>query len=247
MSEQPLISVITPVFNGEKTIARTIESVLAQTYPRVEYIIMDGTSTDGTLAVAESYYDAFAKRGYLYRIVSQKDDGMYDALNRGVSLATGDIIGQINCDDNYEPEALATVADTYQVSPFAFFYADLRVVKSNGSFIKKAKFTRFATTRHWNHPTTFIRADIYKSHPYILASMYDDFDLILRLRREGHRPMICNKPLANFHFGGMSTRKKIRDMWHRIACRCANYKRNGYGFIYTLDSTVTELAKFLWG
>ena len=172
---------------------------------------------------------------------------MYDALNRGVALATGDIIGQINADDDYELDALATVADTYRDTPFTFFYADLRVVKPDKSFIKKAKFTRFATTRHWNHPTTFIRADIYKSHPYVLASMYDDFDLILRLRRKGYRPVICNKPLANFHFGGMSTRKNLREVRHRIACRRANYKRNGYGFIYTIDSALTEFAKFLWG
>lgn len=247
MSDLPLISIVTPVFNGEKTIARTIESVLEQTYPHVEYIIMDGASTDQTVTVAESYCAAFAERGYLYRIVSEKDSGMYDALNRGVALATGDIIGQINSDDDYESDALATVADTYRDTSFAFFYADLRVVKPNGSFIKRARYTRFATTRHWNHPTTFIRADIYKSHPYVLASMYDDFDLILRLRREGYHPVICNKPLANFHFGGMSTRKSFRDMRHRIACRRANYKRNGYSFIYTLDSAVTELAKFLWG
>ena len=246
MQELPLISIVTPAFNAEKTIARAIESVLNQTYPRVEYIIMDGASSDATVAIAESYADAFAEKGYIYRICSEKDDGMYDALNKGVLCSTGDIIGQINADDDYEPIALARVAEAYGKGGFDYFYADLRVHKKNGSMIKRAKYTRFATTRHWNHPTTFIRADIYKAHPYALRSMFDDFELILRLRKEGYRPVLCHEVLANFRFGGMSTKKSVRDMFRRIGYRRDYFKRNGYSFLHTLDGAVTEIVKFLY-
>lgn len=245
MKDMPLISVVTPAFNAEKTIARAIESVLNQTYSRVEYIIMDGASSDATVAIAESYADAFAEKGYIYRIYSEKDNGMYDALNKGVLRSTGDIIGQINADDDYEPIALDRVAKAYTNGGFDYFYADLRVHKKKGCLIKKAKYTGFATTRHWNHPTTFIRADIYKAHPYALRSMFDDFELVLRLRKEGYRPVLCNEVLANFRFGGMSTKKSLSDMFRRIGYRRDYFKRNGYSFLHTLDGAITEIVKFI--
>lgn len=243
----PLITILTVCYNSEKTLARTIESVLGQSYPRVEYLIIDGASQDGTVALAESYADAFREKGYIYRIISEKDDGMYDALNRGVLMASGDIIGQINSDDWYEPNALARVAETYFETDFDYFWADLRIVKPSGNMIKRAKISRFASTRHWNHPTTFIRADVYKENLYSLLSMYDDFELILRLRKKGYRPVVLNEVLANFCFGGMSTRKSLKETMHRIALRRRNYRRNGYGFIYTVDSFITEMAKYVLG
>ena len=245
MKEMPLISVVTPAFNAERTIARAIESVLNQTYPCVEYIIMDGGSSDETVAIAESYAAAFAEKGYIYRVYSEKDNGMYDALNKGILRSTGDIIGQINADDDYEPIALACVAEAYGEEGFDYFYADLRVHKKKGSMVKRAKYTRFATTRHWNHPTTFIRADIYKAHPYALCSMFDDFDLILRLRKEGYSPKLCHEVLANFRFGGMSTKKSVRDMLRRIGYRRDYFKRNGYSFLHTVDGAITEIVKFI--
>ena len=103
--EEIKVSIITVAFNAEKTIARAIESVLNQTYPKIEYLILDGASTDSTVAIANSYNDAFHKKGYTYRIVSETDRGMYDALNKGAQKAQGELIGQINADDWYEADA----------------------------------------------------------------------------------------------------------------------------------------------
>ena len=89
------ISIITIVYNREKTIKDTINSVLNQTYKNIEYIIIDGKSTDSTLNIVNSYKDKISK------IISEKDDGLYDALNKGINLATGDIIGFIHSDDFY--------------------------------------------------------------------------------------------------------------------------------------------------
>ena len=247
MVNKPLISVITVTLNSEKTVAKAIESVLNQTYDRVEYIIMDGGSTDSTVQIAEEYKERFAAKGYELKIVSESDRGMYDALNKGVALANGDVIGQINSDDWYEPIALETVANKFMDDPFDLFWSDLRILKKTGNIIKKARIRKVVSTKDWNHPTTFIRAEVYKNNPYSLISMYDDFELILRLRKQGVKMAVENMVLANFVFGGMSTQKDFKDTMRRIKLSCNNYKINGYGLPYFIDRVVIEMAKFILG
>lgn len=239
------ISIVTVAYNSEKTIRKTIESVLNQTYKNIEYLLVDGKSEDNTVQIAKEYEQKFRKKGYRYIILSEPDEGMYDALNKGIALATGGIIGQINSDDWYEPIAMQRIADTFREKEFDVFWADLRVIKDSGNIVKKAKLSSFVSTRYWNHPTTFIKADIYKQNPYALLSMYDDFELILRLKKKGCRMVVLNEVLADFSFGGMSTQKRWRDVVKRIQWRCQNYKRNGYGLIYYIDSAWMELVKYI--
>ena len=152
-----LISVITVCFNSEKTIRNTIESVLNQTYDNVEYIVVDGLSEDGTVQIAQEYEQRFADKGYRYKIISEKDNGIYDAMNKGIRTASGEIIGIINSDDWYEPKALETVANAYKATLFDMFYADLRIIRENGSsFVKHSRLEKYPSSRNWNHPTTFI-------------------------------------------------------------------------------------------
>lgn len=104
-----LVTIISVAFNSEATIARTIESVLNQTYENIEYIIVDGASQDKTVEIAKSYQAAFDKRpGRTLTIISEPDKGMYDGLNKGAKLAHGELVGQINTDDWYEPDAVET-------------------------------------------------------------------------------------------------------------------------------------------
>ena len=241
------VSVITVTYNGEKTLAKAIESVLNQTYSNVEYIIVDGGSTDATVQIANSYKEKFEAKGYEFKIISERDQGMYDALNKGVKMATGDVIGQINSDDWYELDTIETVANKFKETNFDLFWGDLRIIKPSGEMIKSAKISNFVTTRDWNHPTTFIRAQVYKNNPYSLISMYDDFELILRLRKKGVKMAVENKVLANFVFGGMSTQKNLKDTLRRIKLSCNNYKINGYGLPYYIDRVVVEMAKFILG
>lgn len=243
--EQVMVSIVTVTYNSEKTVSDTLESVLAQTYDQIEYIVVDGASKDRTVEIVESYRPRFEARGYRLRVVSEPDKGMYDALNKGVAMATGDIIGQINSDDWYEPVAAQRVAETFLETGFDVFWGDMRVVKKSGDLIKRAKLSSFMTTRYWNHPTTFIRASVYQENPYGLHSMYDDFELILRLRAKGCKMVVRNEVLANFRFGGMSTNKDWDEMCKRVKWRCENYKRNGYGFIYYVDSALMEFVKYL--
>ncbi len=108
VKEDIRVSIVTVSYNSEKTIGRTIESVLGQTYKNIEYIIVDGASKDGTMDVVEGYRDDFGDR---LKVISEPDDGIYYAMNKGIGLATGELIGIINSDDHYEPEAVAHMVE----------------------------------------------------------------------------------------------------------------------------------------
>ena len=164
------ITIITVAYNSEKSIGKAIESVLGQTVlgqavpgQAVEYLIIDGASKDGTVAVAEKYRPALEAEGVSYRIVSEPDGGIYDAMNKGIRLATGDIIGILNSDDWYEPDTLETVLATFETQDCDLMFANIRMHKADGStFVKKAQMGRYETSRHWNHPTTYVKAELYK-------------------------------------------------------------------------------------
>ena len=241
------VSIITVTFNSERTISRAIESVLCQTYKNIEYIIVDGASSDRTVDLANGYKEVFEKKGIRYTIISEPDNGMYDAINKGISVATGDIIGCVNSDDFYEKDAIETVVNEYIAQPYDMIYGDLRVIKDSGNIIKKAKLKPFVSTRYWNHPTTFITKDVYNKEKYKCESMYDDLDLMLRLRRKKYKVRVVNKVLSNFVFGGMSTVKDWGKTKERIKLRNSIYRNNGYGLLHMLDNIFIESVKYLLG
>ena len=242
-----LISIITVCFNSEKTIRDTIESVLNQTYGEVEYIVVDGLSTDGTVQIAREYERKFADKGYRYQIISEKDNGIYDAMNKGIRNASGEIVGIINSDDWYEPDALETVANTYRQTPFDMFYADIRIIRENGSsFIKHSRLEKHPSSRNWNHPTTFITKKTYdECGLFSCKGFYDDYDLILRVRHAGKKIVIVNKVLANFRVGGVSNRKSLKACMARVKDRYRCYRDNGYSCLYYFECLATELAKLI--
>ncbi len=241
------VSIITVCYNSEKTIRKTLESVLGQTYPNIEYIIVDGKSTDATMAVVEEFAPKFEQKGYLYRTVSEKDKGIYDAMNKGVGLATGELVGIINSDDWYEPIAVETAVKAYQEEPYDLFYADINLIRADGSVIvKHSRFDKFPSSRHWNHPTTFITKKTYEEQGgYLCQTVYDDFDLILRLRRANKKAVIRNVVLANFRTGGVSNEKNLKKCIQRIKARYGYYRRNGYSRLYIFESVAMEVAKLI--
>lgn len=249
----PLISIITPSFNSGKTICTTIESILKQTYSGIEYIIVDGGSADNTVEIAESYKGALERRGINYRIISEPDKGIYDAMNKGVRMANGDLIGIINSDDWYEENALQRVAETYERNPFDMFYADLKIWQEDAQgnlkekMIKHSRLRRFAVSRDWNHPTTFITREVYKRYQYKLESIHDDWDLVLRIRRAGLRITVINEVLANFRMGGASNEKDLKKCIQRGKARYRIYRNNGYGRWYWWECVAIEAVKWVLG
>ena len=240
------ISIITVSYNSEKTIRKTIESVLGQSYSPSEYIIVDGKSKDNTVAVAQEYEERFREKGIEYKIISEPDKGIYDAMNKGIMLAQGEIIGMINSDDWYEERALEIVANTYQEQQFDMMYANLNLVKENGSIIlKRARLRKFITSRDWNHPTTFIKKTVYNLRLYDLNNLYADFDMMMFIRKQGYKVVIVDEVLANFATGGVSNEKKISSVISRIKDRYVAYRKNGYSCFYMVECVAIEIAKYL--
>jgi len=242
---KPLVSIITVSFNSENTIRDTIESVLRQTYEKIEYIIVDGNSVDKTVDIAESFQNDFENRGYIYKVISEADKGIYDAMNKGIKMASGEIIGIINSDDWYEDIAVERMTDTYRNEPFDMFYADLRIIKTNSEIIKHSRLRRLAVSRDWNHPTTFITKKVYETYQYKLESIHDDWDLVLRIRNAGLKIVVLNEVLANFRMGGVSNERNLKNSIKRGKARYRIYRNNGYSRFYFFECLLMEVVKFL--
>lgn len=123
------------------------------------------------------------QKGIIYHILSEPDGGIYDAMNKGIRLATGDVIGIINSDDWYEPNAVGTAVHTFEKTGCDLMFADIRMYKADGStFVKKARLRRFQTSRDWNHPTTFVKAKLYKKYPFRNKGIHDDYGFFYKCK-----------------------------------------------------------------
>lgn len=249
ISADPTVSIITVTYNSEKTLRHTIESVLAQTYTKIEYWIIDGASSDHTVEIAEAYRPKLQAKGIRYHILSEPDNGIYDAMNKGIRHATGEIIGIINSDDRYEPEAVQTAVETFQHTACDLMYANIRMYKADGSsFVKKARTRKFQTSRDWNHPTTFVRAECYKKYPFRKLGIHDDYGFFLQMRKQGKKIVTVDRVLADFHMGGASNHKDLKAAKKRIRDRYLYcYRINGYSRWYLIECVAIEAAKFLMG
>lgn len=244
-----LVTVLSVACNSDATIARTIESVLNQTYGNIEYIIVDGVSSDRTVEVAQSYIKAFEGRaGRSLRIISEPDGGMYDALNKGAKLAHGDIIGSINTDDWYEPEAVAKMATFYDKEHYDIAWGNLRIIKRTGNMIKKARAgKRIWTTAGFCHPSMFATREILMEYPYPCESLQDDFDMVTSVYLAKRKICTLNELIANFTFGGRSTRKSLKETWKRIKLKYYIYRKHGMSRCYWFYSVAMETAKYILG
>lgn len=243
------VSIITIAYNSEACIAKTIESVWNQTCADIEYWIIDGASTDKTVEVAERYREAMAERGIDYHILSEPDGGIYDAMNKGIRKAGGEVIGLLNSGDWYEPDTIETVIRTFEEEQCELMFANIRMIKTNGdSFVKKARLRNFQTSRDWNHPTTFVRADLYKANPFRNLGIHDDYGFFLQMRRQNRRIVTVDKVLADFAMGGASNHKSMKAAVKRIRDRYRYcYRINGYSRWYIIECVVIEAAKMLLG
>lgn len=248
MADDILVSIITVAYNSDKTIARTIEAVLNQTYTNIEYIIIDGASTDDTVKVARSYEERFAaKEGRKLVIVSEPDNGMYDALNKGAGLANGVLVGQTNSDDFYELDAVESMVKLFAEKSYDVAWGSIKVIKPTGNTIKHAKIGRMWTTSGWCHPAMFSRREILLENPYICESMYDDFDFITSVHQKGVNIVTIDKVISNFSFGGLSTKKDLREVKKRVDILYKVYRRHGMSRIYYLQRWAVELTKYILG
>jgi glycosyltransferase involved in cell wall biosynthesis len=202
------ISIITPTFNSARTLEDTLQCIATQDYPHIEHIIVDGQSKDNTLEVVKSF-------PHVSKVISEPDQGVYDAMNKGIRAATGDIVGILNSDDFYaETDILARVADLFQKHKTDSLYGDLQYVDDQNP----EKVIRYWRAGHFNrrkflygwmppHPTFFLRREIYERYGLFDLRLRSaaDYELMLRYlfkqRISAHYlPML----MVNMRTGGMS-------------------------------------------
>lgn len=201
----PKISIITVCYNCAKTIEKTIKSVLSQTYSNIEYIVIDGKSNDGTVDIIHRY-----ERSISFWI-SEPDGGIYEAMNKGIDAATGDIIGFINGDDYYADDAIKVIAKRYIETNADVIYGDLTFIDANGprnDWKAPEDLSDFYCGMVIPHPSTFCKTILLKRYKmdmgYKIAS---DYKLLLQLYHDKMKFVHIDKVIAFFYTGGVSGRK----------------------------------------
>lgn len=204
--ERFLVSVVTVSFNSAKTIERTLQSVRSQAYGLTEHIVIDGGSTDGTQEILRRY----ERPGF--RWVSEPDRGMYDAMNKGIALATGGCVGILNSDDWLELDALVDVASCFVDAECSYTYGDVYLASIEGERrgLMKALYVDRQSVGHlykmpFPHQTCYVRTDLLKeigvySLEYGLSA---DHDFVVRLIKSGAKGVVLPRPIASYRMGGL--------------------------------------------
>ncbi|AEE50761.1 glycosyltransferase family 2 protein [Haliscomenobacter hydrossis] len=203
------ISIVTPAFNSAKTIRHTIESVARQTYPNVEYIVVDGGSRDATAAIVNRYSDV------VDLFISEPDRGVYDAMNKGIRAATGDVIAILNSDDFYtHSHVLEQIVAAFQQSKADSIYGDLQYVDPENTHQvirhwESGDYQRQSFLAGWMppHPTFFVKREVYKRHGLFNLALKSsaDYELMLRFLYK-HEVSTAYVPdvLVRMRAGGLS-------------------------------------------
>lgn len=223
----PLVSVVTVCFNSAAHLAEAMESVLAQSYEAIEYVVVDGGSTDGTLEIIRSFEERFAGR---LKWTSEPDGGIYDAMNKGIARCTGELIGLLNSDDAYLPDAIARIADAYVAAPDAgAVFGDVDIVDESGTLLRtQVAYVPAAGTipAHMPmcHQSLFVATRVYKE-----LGTYDtayrilaDYDFVLRLLQRGVRLLHVPGAVARFRTGGACNTDTERSNRERERIRVAH-------------------------
>ncbi|TAG73407.1 MAG: glycosyltransferase [Burkholderiales bacterium] len=247
------ISVVTAVFNNAATIRDALESTLSQRYPNVELVVVDGGSTDGTQKIIEAYRDRIAT------YVSEPDRGIYDALNKGVRLATGDVIGFLHSDDLFaDTEALSRVTEVMREPNVDACYGDLNYVRKEAPHaIVRAwaagDFTRGKLRRGWMppHPTLYVRREVYAgvgefNTRYRIAA---DYDWMLRVLQQTERVRYVKRVQVLMRVGGASNRS-LKNIIRKSTEDYRALRSNGFGAfaaVFALaGKNIGKLPQFLF-
>jgi glycosyltransferase involved in cell wall biosynthesis len=229
------ISIITVVYNNKDTIQAAMNSVLSQDYDNLEYIVIDGASTDGTIKLINDVAAKYPRKNI--KLISERDNGIYDAMNKGIDLATGEILGTLNSDDVYiDNQVLKRVSDAFSDKSIESSYSDLVYVdKYNLNKIirywKSCDYRDGLFTKGWvpPHPTFFLRKKIYQKYglfdlDYRLAA---DFELMVRfLEKYRIRSVYIPKVLVKMRMGGATNKSVINILKQNLEIYRAG-KKNG--------------------
>lgn len=242
-------SLITVSFNSAQTIGKTIKSVLNQTFPEVEYIVVDGYSTDGTQDIIKSFGNRITK------FISEPDQGIYDAINKGIRLATGDIIGIINSDDIfYNDMVIAKVADAFESENIDAVYGDVQFINAYGSVV------RYYSSKHFTpklfrfgfmpaHPSFYVKKDLFEKFGYYKTDyrIAADYELLIRfLYTQRIKTKYLEIPFVNMLRGGVSNRSiKSNFILNREILRACIENGIPTNYLYIYSKYFRKIFEFL--
>ena len=238
---QPILSVITIVYNNVKDIERTILSVVNQTYQHIEYIIVDGLSNDGTLNVIHKYENCIA------RVISEKDEGIYDAMNKGLAVAKGDYVIFMNSGDEFFDDA--TVAAVFASADNAdIYYGETEMIDDNGQSLGQRRhkapenfnWRSFKYGMSVSHQAIYIKRSLVEPYDrqYELSA---DIDWILRIARKAKTIVNVNRYVAKYLVGGMSKKKHKQSLVERF-----NIMKKHYGLLPTVFNHIVIAFNLGW-
>ena len=248
LKEENKVSIIVATYNSGATVKDTLDSIIAQSYTNVEIIVQDGGSTDDTISIAESYKDERIK------IFQEKDSGIYDAMNKGVAKASGEIVGILNSDDVYaSDDVVHNIIDTFQKNDVEVVYGDLKYVDENLEkelrYWKSKDFKKSLFYIAWQppHPTVYLRREVYDkvgnfNTKYRIAA---DFDLMFRVFYN-HKlsSAYLNKTLVKMRIGGESNRS-WKNRWILIKEYQSIYAEHGHRLIGPLTIVNRLLSRIV--
>jgi len=245
------ISIITAVYNGGIYLDGCIQSVLSQAYPDIEYIIVDGGSTDETLSIIEKY------RSKIQHVISEKDFGLYDAINKGISLASGDVIGILNADDLFaDTEVVKNLAEAFVLYPsIQGLYGDLNYINLKGDRIVRRWQSKSTTYKDlelgWMpaHPTFYLKKELFKQYGLYALDMGTaaDYDLILRYLymyriKTFYMPLL----MVKMRVGGVSNRSiKARLLALKNDYKALKRNRVPKPFYVLMKKKLSKLVQFI--
>ncbi|WP_179412066.1 glycosyltransferase family 2 protein [Mucilaginibacter sp. E4BP6] len=238
---RPILSVITIVYNNVKDIERTLLSVLNQTYPNIEYIVVDGLSNDGTLGIIMKYENRIAK------FSSEKDEGIYDAMNKGLALASGDYVIFMNSGDEFfEADTVAAVFASGDDADI--YYGETEMIDSSGLSLgqRRHKAPKQFTWRGFNlgmsisHQAIYIKRSLIEPYDrkYQLSA---DIDWIIRAAKKAKKIVNVNGYVAKYLVGGMSKTKHRQSLAERF-----DIMKRHYGLIPTIFNHFIIAANLGW-
>lgn len=243
------VSIITSCFNREATIRDAIESVISQNYPDIEYIVIDGASNDKSIEIIKQYQQHIAK------FISEKDKGMYEAINKGIKQATGDIIGLVHSDDFlYSKDTITHIVQQFERTGadliygnglFVDFYNTNKIIRNWKSGVYSKKKIRYG----WLplHPTVYIKKDCFQQ-----LGLYDesfkiaaDSDLLIRYLYESNLKIsYLDEYIIKMRMGGLSTNpQKIKQKWSEDL---KLYRNHGFMPLFTLScKIISKIPQFI--
>lgn len=219
------LSIITVCFNAEKTIKKTIESILEQDTEEFEWVVVDGKSTDQTNSIIKSYLPQFQEKHIEVTYVSEKDNGIYDAMNKGANLAHGEYLTYMNADDfYYNANSVKDIIKVLEINFADIVYGDICFVKSDDKYIEKSKqIDSIIYHLPFCPQAAFIRTKVQRELQFDTQFRISaDYDFFLRAYLQGKKFQQVNQVIAFFNFGGASNENLINTYKEDVAVKVKN-------------------------